>query len=106
MYSLGFLEETVLLLVMMLEDHAYGVSIASEYKERTGKEISIPAIHTVLRRLEGKGYLQSYYSAATRERGGRKKRIYKITSLGYKVISEVHAQRNQFWSLITKPDIG
>lgn len=105
MYSLGLLEETVLLLVMMLKGEAYGVSIANEYMSRTGKEISIPAIHTVLRRLEKKSFLESHYSGATQERGGRKKRIYKITATGFKVISEVQEQRNQFWSMITQPDI-
>ena len=57
-YQLGNLEEAVLLITLYL-DEAYGVSVAEEYKKQTGQNISIPAIHTVLRRLEEKGILKS-----------------------------------------------
>ena len=54
MENLGNLEESVLLIVMIL-DEAYGVSVAEAYEDKTGNTISIPAIHTVLKRLETKG---------------------------------------------------
>lgn len=104
MYTLGSLEETVMLLAMILGDDAYGVSVAQAYKEKTGQAISIPAIHTVLRRLEEKGFLTSTYSEATPERGGRKKRLYQVTPLGYRVVSDINEQRMRFWSLVPKPD--
>ena len=48
--SIGSLEEIVLLIVIVLGDNAYAVTIVDEYEKQFGKSITIPAIHTVLRR--------------------------------------------------------
>ena len=54
MRQLGYLEETVLLLIMVMEADAYGFTVSEAYRDHTGKGISISAIHTVLGRLEKK----------------------------------------------------
>ncbi|MDW3192373.1 MAG: PadR family transcriptional regulator [Cytophagales bacterium] len=102
MYKIGALEELVILLVAALQEDAYAVSIRREYVQRTSKDISIPAIHTVLKRLEDKGLLRSQDSAPTKERGGRKKRIYTLTNSGYQLITELRNQREELWTLIPK----
>ncbi len=99
--NLGHLEESVLLLVMIV-DEAYGVSVAQAYEEKTGNTISIPAIHTVLKRLEKKGMLRSRMGEATAERGGRRKRIFEATPYGYQVIAQLRENRLKLWSLIPK----
>ncbi|UZR97672.1 PadR family transcriptional regulator [Chondrinema litorale] len=101
MENLGNLEESVLLIVMILDD-AYGVSVSEAYEEKTGNTISIPAIHTVLKRLETKGMVKSKMGESTSERGGRRKRLYEATPYGYKVISHIKENRLQLWSLIPK----
>lgn len=98
MIQLGYLEETVLLLVMIMEDQAYGFTVSQEYEKQTGKSISISAVHTVLSRLEKKGYITSEMGGATENRGGRKKRIFQITDIGIKVIQEIKHQRQKLWS--------
>lgn len=103
--NLGHLEEDVLLIAMIL-DEPYGVSIAETYEQKTGNSISIPAIHTVLKRLEKKGLLKSYMGASTAERGGRRKRIFEATQYGYKVISQIRDKRLQLWSLIPKLNLS
>lgn len=100
--SIGTLEETILLLVLVMQDEAYGVSVGEEYQRHTGKSISIPAIHTVLKRLEKKGFLTSTMGGATTERGGRKKRLFEITKSGYKIIAELRDSRNDLWKLAPK----
>ncbi len=95
--SLGSLEETLLLLVIVHQGNAYGVSIAEAYMDHSGRKISIPAVHTALKRLEGKGFLHSKMSGATTERGGRRKRLFEITALGYKVLSDLRHSREQLW---------
>ena len=105
MYKIGSLEEMVILLAAAMKEEAYAVSIARAYSQRTANEISIPAIHTVLKRLETKGFLKSYESPPTSERGGRKKRIYQITNSGYQLISELRSQREDLWSLIPKMSV-
>ena len=98
-YQLGNLEETVLLIALYL-DAVYGVSVAEEYKKQTGHDISIPAIHTVLRRLEDKGLLKSRMGEASPERGGRRKRLYEATSYGLTIIREIKKDRVRLWSKI------
>lgn len=100
MIQLGYLEETVLLLVMIMDEEAYGFTVSQEYEKQTGKSISISAVHTVLSRMEKKGYIESQMGGATEDRGGRKKRIFKITNLGVRVIQEIKQQRQKLWNQV------
>lgn len=99
MKLLGSLEESALLIVMYLAD-AYGVSVAAEYRKLTGKGISIPAIHTVLKRLEEKGFLSSKMGETSPERGGKRKRIYEATNYGLRISKEIQRERFRMWSKI------
>ena len=98
MTQLGNLEETILLLVMIMEDEAYGYSVSKEYHKQNGKEISISAVHTVLSRLEKKGLIKSEMGGTTEERGGRRKRIFKTTDYGVRTIQELKAHRTRLWN--------
>ena len=102
MKNLGNLEETILLLVMIM-DQAYGYALAEEYHKQTDQRISISAIHTVLMRLEKKGLITSSMSGATEDRGGRRKRVCKVTGEGRRVIAELRLHRMKLWNQI--PDI-
>ncbi|MEM9329598.1 MAG: PadR family transcriptional regulator, partial [Bacteroidota bacterium] len=44
--------------------------------------MDVTAIHSVLRRLEKKGYVQSVMGGATPNRGGRRKRFFTLTASG------------------------
>lgn len=100
--SIGSLEESTLLIVIVLNDSAYAVSISEEYTKQFNKTISIPAIHTVLRRLEEKGLIKSRVGGSTNLRGGRSKRIYAITNVGYQLAKELNAQREALWNMAPK----
>ena len=100
MISLGYLEETVLLLVMTMEEDAYGFSVSEAYVAHMGKTISISAIHAVLSHLEKKGLISSEIGEATAERGGRRKRIFEATGEGRATILEIKASRQKLWNLI------
>lgn len=99
MSQLGNLEETILLLVMIME-RPYGYALAQEYCEQTGQSISISAIHTVLMRLEKKGFISSSMEGATEERGGRRKRICRPTEAGKEMIMSLRANRLKLWRQI------
>ncbi|GHE61735.1 MULTISPECIES: PadR family transcriptional regulator [Roseivirga] len=94
---IGELEELILLLVGILRDEAYAVSVLKEMKEQTGRELNISAIHAVLNRLEDKGWLYSDMGGATEERGGRRKRYYHLTAAGKAMLDEVKHQRDQLY---------
>ncbi|WP_420148718.1 PadR family transcriptional regulator [Spirosoma sp.] len=99
--DLGEFEEVVLLAVAALSPKAYSVAIAEELESETGNSVSTGAVHAALQRLEQKGYLTSSLGEATAERGGRRKRLFTVTPLGGRVLSEVQAIRNRLWERIT-----
>ena len=47
-----------------------------------GREPSIGAVYTALERLERKGMVSSQWGEATEERGGRRKRLYRVEAKG------------------------
>ena len=71
-YSLGTLEETILIIVLM-KDESYGFEVAKAYIEHNKQSISLPAVHIVLKRLEKKGLVTSSFGEPTRERWQKKK---------------------------------
>lgn len=94
---LGEFEEVILLLVGILGEGAYAYSISEEFKNQTGRSISIGATHSTLDRLETKGFLKSEMGSATAERGGRRKRIFTITALGKRVLKESRDFKVSLW---------
>ena len=100
--NLGALEEFVLLLILIMEGDAYTVTLSNAYKQQTGKSISLPAMHTVLRQLQQKDFVKSKIGGSTKERGGRSKRIYKITAVGYKILKQVYTDRDRLWKQAPK----
>ena len=95
---MGEFEEILLLLVGILNEEAYAMHIEEEYAEQTGKSTSIGAVHSTLSRLEKKGFLTSQMGAPTATRGGRRKRIYKVTALGDSVLQETRSLRMTLWN--------
>lgn len=79
---LGEFEHIVVLALLRLADHAYGVTVRQEIEARTGREVSIGAIYATLGRLEAKGYVKSHLGDPTPERGGRSKRFFRVTAKG------------------------
>jgi PadR family transcriptional regulator, regulatory protein PadR len=99
---LGELEELILLMVALLHKDAYGVSITDELKKQAGREITISATHAALHRLEEKGFVKSKMGGASQERGGRRKRLFSITTYGRNALEELRETRNVIWDMITK----
>ncbi len=102
---LGELEELVMLLVGALHPAAYGVAIRKELHERMNRKVVLSSIHTVLNRLETKGFVKSEFGEATPERGGKRKRYFEITEAGYAALQEVNARRGQLYLQLSKVDL-
>jgi DNA-binding PadR family transcriptional regulator len=95
--KLGEFEEVILLLVGILKDHAYAVRVAEEFKQQTGRSVSIGAVHSTLNRLSDKGFLKSEMGQPTAQRGGRRKRIYEITAYGEQVLKAARDFKMSLW---------
>ncbi|WP_462249645.1 PadR family transcriptional regulator [Ekhidna sp.] len=100
--TIGEFEELCLLMVGVLHEDAYGVSVKDEIVKRTGRNVTISSIHSTLVRLEKKGLLKSYMGGANEIRGGRAKRIFEMTSAGKQMVTEARELRNQLWTDIPK----
>ena len=81
---LGEFEYLLLTAAVRLGDEAYGASIRQEIENRTQRRCSIGALYTTLDRLEMKGLLKTWMGEATPVRGGRPKRMVRVTAKGVK----------------------
>src|SRR3954465_6708005 len=80
--SIGPFEFDILATLLAHPNGAYGITIRDRIKQRTDREPSIGAVYTALERLERKGFISSCWGKPTEERGGRRKRLYKIEASG------------------------
>jgi PadR family transcriptional regulator PadR len=104
--QIGELEELVLLTVGSIYEQAYAVMILEVIKEHTGRNIDVTAIHSVLRRLENKGFLTSSMGGATQERGGRRKKFFVLSQSGRATIDEVMSVRLALYEKIPMLTLG
>ncbi len=98
MYSLSRRDEEILLTIMDLNEEAYLVAIRKQINRLVGKELTIGAIHIPLTRLDKAGLVESAFGEATPKRGGRRKRIYRITKTGLDVLKEYKKKQDVLWS--------
>jgi PadR family transcriptional regulator, regulatory protein PadR len=98
--NLGELEELVLLMVASLGDEAYAVAVREELGKTASRVVNISAVHSSLYRLEDKGFLSSEFGGATSKRGGKKKRLFKVTLAGFATLKESKEMKEQLWSNI------
>jgi DNA-binding PadR family transcriptional regulator len=96
-------EELVLMSVWHLKDEAYGVAIRRHVIKATGENWSIGAIYVPLDRLTKWGYLDTILSDPTPERGGRSKRYYRMTKLGWEALQHTRRVKDEMWSAL--PDM-
>lgn len=97
---LGEFEELVLTLVAALQEDAYGAAIADEIAQRLNREVTLSAVHVTLYRLEDKGFIQSAFGGATNERGGRRKRLYRVTNAGLTILRAMKEVRVDLWKMV------
>jgi|SRR5579859_7716891 len=81
---LGEFEYVLLAAAVRLGDEAYGAAIRDEIERATKRRCSIGALYTTIDRLESKGLLQTWMGEATPQRGGRAKRMIRVTPKGKK----------------------
>jgi len=95
--ALGDVEHFVLIALLHLDGESYSVPIMDQIHGRTGRAVAKAAIYIALRRLEEKGLVASRVGDATAERGGRAKRMFKLTPTGRKQLREARDAFLQMW---------
>src|SRR5215470_9757056 len=99
---LGEFEYLTLSATARLGEHAYGATIRREIDSSTGRRCSLGALYTTLDRLEAKGLIETWMGGATPQRGGRPKRMVRVTTRGRRAAAAfydtvVRATRGVSW---------
>jgi PadR family transcriptional regulator PadR len=79
---IGEFEYLLITAAVRLGEEAYGAAIRNEIATTTGRSCSIGALYTTVDRLETKGLLKTWMGDATPQRGGRAKRMVRVTPKG------------------------
>jgi DNA-binding PadR family transcriptional regulator len=93
--AIGDFEQRILFALVRLGADAYGVSIRRAIEERTGRAISPGALYTALARLEKRGFVASRLGDPTPERGGKRKRLYKVQPAGERALARIYESLRQ-----------
>ena len=88
--QLGEFEYLMLTAVARLGEGAYGVTIRAEIEDATGRPCSRGAHYTTNERREKKGRVKTSMGDPTPQRGGRPKRMVRITPKGAQAASEFY----------------
>ena len=94
---LGNFELMLLLALLRLGEDAYGVTIAQELEEQTGREVVVASVYATLDRLQERGMVASSLGDSTPERGGRAKRYFRITGAGLREVREARKSLMNLW---------
>jgi DNA-binding PadR family transcriptional regulator len=87
---LGEFEYLILSAATRLREDAYGAAIRQEIEEATRQRCSIGALYTTLDRLESKGLIKTWMGGPTPRRGGRPKRMVRVTANGIRAASNFY----------------
>ena len=98
MESLSRREEQILLSIGYLKENAYLVAIRKHLSQVIKKNWSIGAIHIPLRRMEKAGTVEASFGEATAVRGGRRKKIYRVTKKGPAALEENKRVNDLLWA--------
>jgi PadR family transcriptional regulator PadR len=79
---LGEFEYLIIAAAVRLGDDAYGAAIRQEIEDTAKRRCSTGSLYTTLDRLESKGLIKTWMGDATPQRGGRAKRMIRVTPRG------------------------
>jgi PadR family transcriptional regulator, regulatory protein PadR len=96
---LGEFEYLLLTAAVRLGENAYGAAMRQHIEAATGGRCSIGALYTTLDRLEGKGLVQTRMGDPTPARGGRPKRMVRVTPQGIQAAAD-------FYKAVTRISCG
>jgi PadR family transcriptional regulator PadR len=94
---MGEFEQLVMLALLRLGNHAYGVEIREEIEGRTGRDVSYGAVYTTLDRLENKGFVRFELGEPTPERGGRARKYFTVEASGREALRATRRALSVMW---------
>ena len=96
--SLGEFELIVLLAVMQLgEEEAHTLAVVAAIRQRTGRQVQRAAAYVTLQRLEKKDLVASWLAEPRSERGGKRRRYFRVEPRGLRAVREARAALRNMW---------
>lgn len=86
----GEFEYLILSAAGHLGEEAYGAAMREVIETTGGRTCSLGALYTTLDRLQSKGLVETWMSAPTQQRGGRAKRMVRVTGEGIRAAREFY----------------
>ena len=87
---LGEFEYLLLSGAARLGEAAYGALIRQEIERASGRRCSVGALYTTLDRLKAKGLVETWMGPAIPQRGGRPRRMVRVTAKGVQSASNFY----------------
>lgn len=98
------LEFLVLLAVLQVGDQAYGLAIQEALEEGADRKISVGSIYNTLMRMEERGEVASALGEPSPTRGGRAKRLYRVTPEGVEALRRTREAMDRMWKGAAVPE--
>ena len=83
--------------VLVLNDLRSRIVVQTDGKLQTGRDVAFGTVYSTLERLQEKGFVCSNLGDATRERGGRAKRYFRVTPAGLRTVRETKQSLVILW---------
>lgn len=97
MKCLTVVEETVMLAIYRLQEHAYSVTIHQQIQEMTGRDMIIGTLFNALRQLCRKGYLVKTKGETVKGKGKKSIMLYRISAEGFEALDQTRTMHHRIW---------
>jgi DNA-binding PadR family transcriptional regulator len=101
--GLGELQQLTMLAVARLGKDAFGAAIRDELETVAHRRVSVPTVYVTLVRLEEEGLARSTEEPREDNRGGRARRVFRLTPAGWKALEESRAVMKRMWQGVITP---
>lgn len=79
------------LMAILLHGEKFGREIRDKYEERMKQAMPLGSLYTTLDRMEEHGFIKSRQGESNPERGGNRRRYFKITASGIDALNDLQA---------------
>ena len=101
--SLGDLQHMAMLAVVRLGGDAYGAAIREELMRVAGRSVTVPTVYVTLVRLEEQGLVKSEEAPYEGARGGRPRRVFRLTPEGWEALETARTAITRMWEGVARP---
>jgi PadR family transcriptional regulator PadR len=91
------LEQLLLLATLRVGDGAYAGALLDDLTETADRSVSLGTIYVTMVRLEERGLVASELGEPTAQRGGKAKRLYRVTEEGRAALERARTILERMW---------